>query len=65
MKKSKLNGPTCFTIARMIMSIIFMFFVLMPETWAKIVAFVLFVLTAITDAIDGAWARKKNIITTI
>lgn len=63
MKKNKLNGPNYFTIARIIMSVVFMFFVLIPETWAKIVAFILFVLTAVTDTIDGAWARKKNIVT--
>lgn len=40
-----------------------MVFVLVPETWAKIVALVLFILASITDAIDGAWARKQNITT--
>lgn len=63
MKKSKLNGPTCFTIARIIMSVVFMFFVLIPETWSRVIAFILFILTATTDTIDGAWARKKNIVT--
>ena len=49
MKKNKLTGPTYLTIARMVLSVLFMFFVLAPETWAKIVALVLFIAGAISD----------------
>ena len=60
---TKITGPTYLTIARMIISIVFLFFVLLPETWARIVALALFIIGAITDKIDGNWARKKKIVT--
>lgn len=58
-----MTGPTILTISRMILSIIFMIFALLPDTWAKIVALVVFIIGAITDRIDGKWARKKKIVT--
>lgn len=63
MKKNQLTGPTYLTIARMILSVLFMVFVLLPETWAKVVALVLFVAGAISDLVDGKWARKQKIVT--
>lgn len=63
MKKTKLTGPTYLTIIRMVMSVLFLAFVLVPEVWAKIVALVLFIIASITDLIDGKWARKKKIVT--
>ena len=63
MKKNKLTGPTYLTIARMVLSVLFMFFVLAPETWAKIVALVLFITGAISDLVDGKWARREKIVT--
>ena len=60
---TRLTGPTYLTIARMILSVLFLVFVLMPETWAKIVALVLFVAGAITDKIDGKWARERKLVT--
>lgn len=65
MKKpaTKITGPTYLTIARMILAVLFFAFVLVPETWAKIVALVLFVAGAISDEIDGRWARKHKIVT--
>ena len=63
MKKNQLTGPTCLTIARMIISVLFMVFVLLPAIWAKIVALVLFVVGAISDLIDGKWARRDKIVT--
>lgn len=60
---NKLTGPTYLTIARMILSVLFMVFVLLPETWAKIVALILFVAGAISDLIDGKWARHDKIVT--
>lgn len=58
-----LTGPTCLTLLRIILSIIFMCFVLIPDLWAQIVALVLFVIAAITDKIDGIWARKQQLVT--
>ena len=63
MKKNKLTGPTYLTIVRMILSVLFMVFVLLPETWAKVVALVLFVVGAISDLVDGKWARKQKVVT--
>lgn len=60
---NKLTGPTYLTIARMILSALFMVFVLLPETWAKIVALILFVAGAISDLVDGKWARHDKIVT--
>ena len=47
----------------MVVSVLFMVFVLLPETWAKIVALVLFIAGAISDLIDGKWARRDKIVT--
>lgn len=63
MKKNKLTGPTYLTIARMVVSVLFMVFVLLPETWARIVALVFFIAGAISDLVDGKWARREKIVT--
>jgi CDP-diacylglycerol--glycerol-3-phosphate 3-phosphatidyltransferase len=36
---------------------------LIPQTWARITALVLFIIASITDLIDGKWARKQKIVT--
>lgn len=58
-----LTGPTILTILRMVLSIVFMVFVLLPDIWAKIVALVVFVIACITDKIDGIWARNTKQVT--
>lgn len=58
-----LNGPTVLTILRMILSIAFMVFALLPHTWSKITALVVFIIAALTDLIDGKWARKQKNVT--
>ena len=63
MSKTKLTGPTYLTIARMLLSVLFLIFVLIPQTWARITALVLFIIASITDLIDGKWARKQKIVT--
>ncbi|MBR3115972.1 CDP-diacylglycerol--glycerol-3-phosphate 3-phosphatidyltransferase [Candidatus Saccharibacteria bacterium] len=60
---ASLNGPTCLTILRMIFSVVFMVFALVPDLWAQIVALVIFIIAAITDKIDGIWARKSKRVT--
>lgn len=62
-RKNLLTGPTILTILRMILSVVFMVFVLLPDIWAKIVALVIFIIASITDKIDGNWARKKKMVT--
>jgi CDP-diacylglycerol--glycerol-3-phosphate 3-phosphatidyltransferase len=58
-----LTGPTYLTILRMILSVIFMIFALIPYHWASIVALIVFIAAAITDKIDGIWARKSKLVT--
>ncbi|MBR2753595.1 CDP-diacylglycerol--glycerol-3-phosphate 3-phosphatidyltransferase [Candidatus Saccharibacteria bacterium] len=58
-----MTGPTYLTILRMILSVAFMVFALIPDTWARITALVVFVIAAITDKIDGIWARKQKLVT--
>ena len=47
----------------MILSVVFMVFALLPDLWARIVALVVFIAAAITDKIDGNWARKSKQVT--
>ena len=61
--KKVITGPTYLTILRMILSVAFMFFVLFPDMWAKVVALVVFVVASITDKIDGNWARSQGLVT--
>ena len=58
-----MTGPTYLTILRMLLSVIFMIFALLPYQWASIVALVVFIMAAITDKIDGIWARKSKKVT--
>ena len=61
--KSVLTGPTYLTILRMLLSIAFMVFALLPDVWAKVVALIIFIVASITDKIDGIWARKQKLVT--
>ncbi len=58
-----MTGPTVLTIVRIILASTLAIFVMLPAGWAKVIALVLFVVAAITDKIDGAWARKTNQVT--
>ncbi len=58
-----MNGPTILTVIRMVLSVLFLVFVLLSSTWAKIVALIIFIMAALTDLVDGKWARKKKIVT--
>lgn len=58
-----INGPTLLTAIRMILAALVFFFALNVESWAKIVALILFIIAAVTDKLDGVWARKKNLVT--
>lgn len=60
-KKGKLTGPTYLTILRMLLAVIFMFLILIPEFWTKILAIIIFVIAALTDKVDGAWARHSHL----
>ncbi len=61
-----MNLPNKLTIARIFMAPIAFIFVLYPiggETVSRIVACVVFILTSLTDMLDGKIARKYNLIT--
>ena len=63
---SKMNLPNKLTVLRMIMIPFFMFIIMFPvlgQFWSRIVAAILFGLTALTDMLDGKIARKHNLIT--
>ena len=62
-RSARVTGPTYLTIVRMILSLLFLVFVMIPETWARVTALILFVAGAITDKVDGNWARKKKLVT--
>lgn len=62
-----MNLPNKLTCLRMIMIPFFLFFLIFPEvcgyTLSRIIAAILFSLTAFTDMLDGKIARKYNMVT--
>ncbi len=62
-----MNLPNKLTILRVCMIPLFMFFLCVPlpmEDWLiRVIAAVIFILTALTDMLDGKIARKYNLIT--
>lgn len=60
---AKITGPTYLTLLRMLLAVAFVIFVMLGSVWAKVVALVLFVIAALTDLVDGKWARKQKIVT--
>ncbi len=60
---AKITGPTYLTLLRMLLAVAFVIFVMLGSVWAKVVALALFVIAALTDLIDGKWARKQKIVT--
>lgn len=62
----KLNLPNKLTLLRVVMIPLFMVFIIFPvfgDVVSPIVATVIFILTALTDMLDGKIARKYNLIT--
>lgn len=58
-----MTGPTYLTILRMLLSVAFLVFATLPDTWPRITALVIFIVASITDKIDGHWARKSKQVT--
>lgn len=61
-----MNLPNKLTLLRVILAPVAMIFIMFPiggETAARILAAVIFILTALTDMLDGKIARKYNLIT--
>jgi len=51
------------TILRIILTFIFMFFLLIHGLWAKVIAFIIFIFAALSDFFDGRIAQKRNMDT--
>ena len=58
-----MNLPNKLTVARIIATPFFMFFMLWSFKYNYLVALILFVLASLTDWLDGKIARKYNLIT--
>lgn len=61
-----MNLPNKLTILRMILIPVCMFFIVftgIPAFWSAIIAAAVFLLTSLTDMLDGKIARKYNMIT--
>lgn len=65
-QKTKINVPTMLTLGRIVLVAPLMICLFMDDMVAsKIVAFVIFVIAALTDLIDGKMARKNNQVTNL
>ena len=63
-----MNLPNKLTVLRMVLIPFMMFFYLatfIPHGIGKIIAFVIFVVAALTDLLDGKIARKYNLVTNL
>lgn len=61
-----MNLPNKLSLARVIMVPLFMAAVVLPifpDAWSRIIGAAIFILTALTDMLDGMIARKYNMIT--
>lgn len=61
-----MNIPNKISLIRIISIPVFAFFYLasfIPNGWGKIIALILFAVTAVTDFVDGYIARKYNMVT--
>jgi CDP-diacylglycerol---glycerol-3-phosphate 3-phosphatidyltransferase len=58
-----MNLPNKLTVARIILTFVFMFFLFCHGIWAKVAALLIFTAASLTDFYDGKIARKENQIT--
>lgn len=58
-----MNAPNQLTLARIVMTFVFVVILMLDFPFAKTTALALFILASITDAYDGWLARKHNLIT--
>ena len=58
-----MNLPNKLTVARMIATPIFMFFMMWEFKYNYLVALVIFIIASLTDWLDGKIARKYNLVT--
>lgn len=66
-QKNRLNLPTILTLIRIVLAIPMIFLLnwtnVYMNPWCTVLAFVFFVVAAVTDFIDGRLARKNNQVT--
>lgn len=60
---AKITGPTILTILRMFLAVAFFILVLIPTLPTHIIALIVFIAGAISDLIDGKWARRRQKVT--
>ncbi|MFH1699490.1 MAG: CDP-diacylglycerol--glycerol-3-phosphate 3-phosphatidyltransferase [Candidatus Zixiibacteriota bacterium] len=58
-----MNTPNKLTLARIVLSPVFMVFFLMENVYCRVLSMIIFIFAALTDVWDGYLARKYNIIT--
>jgi len=63
MQVAKKYIPNILTSSRILLTPIFLYFLFSEFSHSKLIALVLFIVASITDAFDGFYARKHNLIT--
>lgn len=58
-----MNIPNKISLTRILLMPVFIAFALLPYTWSKFTALAIFVIAAVSDAIDGYIARHYNMVT--
>lgn len=58
-----MNIPNSISLTRICLMPVFIVFALLPYSWAKFVALGIFIVAAVSDALDGHIARKYNLVT--
>lgn len=58
-----MNLPNKLTLARILLSPVFMALILLDHTWAKLASLFVFVVAALTDLGDGYFARRRGLAT--
>ncbi|OQX54191.1 MAG: CDP-diacylglycerol--glycerol-3-phosphate 3-phosphatidyltransferase [Candidatus Omnitrophica bacterium 4484_213] len=58
-----MNLPNILTITRIFLTFLFIFFLLSPRLFDKVLALLIFSLASLTDYYDGKIARRRNLIT--
>ena len=58
-----ITGPTWMTISRIVRATIFTVLIMIPHTWTRVIALIVSIVAAITDRIDGNWARRTKTVT--
>jgi CDP-diacylglycerol--glycerol-3-phosphate 3-phosphatidyltransferase len=58
-----MNIANRITLARIMLTFVFMVFLSFPGLWAKIISLAVFIIAALSDFLDGRIAHKRNMVT--